>query len=67
MQESRTSKNPDIIFLDCSYYRIKQCHCNYFVWLDKLISKYSGHEDDNDVEGRILMLENRLEQLEYKI
>ncbi|KAL4350310.1 hypothetical protein AHAS_Ahas10G0129200 [Arachis hypogaea] len=25
------------------------------------------HEDDSDVKGRIIMLENRLEQLEYKI
>ncbi|RYQ93849.1 hypothetical protein Ahy_B09g100078 [Arachis hypogaea] len=66
MQESGTSKNPDRIFFGCSYYHTKQCYCNYFVWLDKLISKRFGHEDDNDVEGRMMMLENRLEQLEYK-
>ncbi|RYR00023.1 hypothetical protein Ahy_B07g088068 [Arachis hypogaea] len=67
MQESGTLKNPDRIFLGCSYYRTEQRHCNYFVWLDELISKCFGHEDDNDVEGRMMMLENRLEQLEYKI
>ncbi|QHN85437.1 uncharacterized protein DS421_16g537430 [Arachis hypogaea] len=65
MQESGTLKNPDRIFFGCSYYR--QRHCNYFVWLNELISKHFGHEDDNDVEGRMMMLENRLEQLEYKI
>ncbi|XLR27078.1 hypothetical protein S83_054978 [Arachis hypogaea] len=41
--------------------------CNYFVWLDEMISKHFGHEDDNDIEGRMMMLENRLEQLEYNI
>ncbi|RYR03810.1 hypothetical protein Ahy_B06g083160 [Arachis hypogaea] len=65
MQESETAKNPDRIFLGCSYYR--QRHCNYFVWLDELIAKYFGHEDNNDVQGRMAMLENRLEQLKFKI
>ncbi|QHO35691.1 uncharacterized protein DS421_9g277570 [Arachis hypogaea] len=67
MQEFVTSKNPDRIFLGCSYYHTEQRHYNYFVWLDELISKYFGHEDDNDDEGRMMILENRLEQLKYKI
>ncbi|RYR19639.1 hypothetical protein Ahy_B03g064497 [Arachis hypogaea] len=67
MQESGTAKNPDRIILGCFYYRMEQHHCNYFVWLDKLIAKHFGHEDDNDVQGRMAMLENRLEQLEFKI
>ncbi|QHO29109.1 uncharacterized protein DS421_7g222450 [Arachis hypogaea] len=68
MQQSGTAKNPDRIFLGCSYYGVNGTrHCNFFVWLDELIAKRFGHEDDNDIQGRMMMLENRLEQLEFKI
>ncbi|RYR50290.1 hypothetical protein Ahy_A07g036892 [Arachis hypogaea] len=67
MQQSRTAKNPDRIFLGCSYYGMEQRHCNFFVWLDELITKGCGNEDDNDIQGRMMMMEKRLEQLEFKI
>ena len=46
---------------------MEQRQCNFFVWLDELIAKRFGHEDDNDVQGRMMMVEKRLEQLEFKI
>ncbi|QHN83349.1 uncharacterized protein DS421_20g704010 [Arachis hypogaea] len=67
MQESGTAKNPGRIFLGCSNYRSEQRHCNYFVWLDELIANRFAHEDDNDVQGRMMLLENKLEQLEFMI
>ncbi|QHO38505.1 uncharacterized protein DS421_4g120960 [Arachis hypogaea] len=59
MQQSRTAKNPDIIFLGCSYYGMEQSHCNFFVWLNKLIAKRFGNEDDNDIQGRMMRMEKR--------
>ncbi|RYR71121.1 hypothetical protein Ahy_A02g005417 [Arachis hypogaea] len=45
MQQSGTAKNPDRIFLGCSYYGV----------------------NDNDVQGRMMRMEKRLEKLEFKI
>ncbi|RYQ97245.1 hypothetical protein Ahy_B08g093275 [Arachis hypogaea] len=67
MQQSGTTKNPDKIFLDCSYYGMEQRHCNFFIWLDELIANGCGNEDDNDIQGRMMMMDKRLEQLEFKI
>ncbi|RYR01304.1 hypothetical protein Ahy_B06g080170 [Arachis hypogaea] len=67
MQGSATAKKPDRIFLGCCHYRTEQPHCNYFTWLDELISCHFAHEEDIDVDGRMLVLENRFEQLEHKL
>ncbi|XP_020961428.1 uncharacterized protein LOC110263902 [Arachis ipaensis] len=67
MQGSATAKNPDMIFLGCCHYRTERPHCNYFIWLDELISCHFVHEKDIDVDGRMMMLENRFEQLEHKV
>ncbi|KAL1318486.1 hypothetical protein AAHE18_15G209100 [Arachis hypogaea] len=63
MQGSGTVKNPDRIFHGCCYEHTERPHCNYFVWLDELISCHVGHEKGSDVERRMMMLENRLDQL----
>ncbi|RYR02923.1 hypothetical protein Ahy_B06g081752 [Arachis hypogaea] len=67
MQQSGTAKNPDRIFMGCANYGMEQRHCNFFVWLDELIAKRFGNEDDNDIQGRMMMMEKRLEQLEFKL
>ncbi|QHO51938.1 GRF zinc finger protein [Arachis hypogaea] len=67
MQGSATAKNPERIFLGCCHYRTERPHCNYFMWLDELIFCHFAHEEDINVHGRMLMLENKFEQLEQKV
>ncbi|RYR57174.1 hypothetical protein Ahy_A05g022911 [Arachis hypogaea] len=67
MQGFATAKNPNRIFLGCCHYCTEQPHYNNFMWLDELISCYFAHEEDIDVDGRMLMLENGFEQLEHKV
>ncbi|RYR42421.1 hypothetical protein Ahy_A08g038898 [Arachis hypogaea] len=67
MQGSAIVKNPEWIFLRCCHYRTERSHCNYFMWLDELIFYHFVHEEDIDVHERMLMLENKFEQLEHKM
>ncbi|RYQ92116.1 hypothetical protein Ahy_B09g098253 [Arachis hypogaea] len=79
---SRTTSNPNRLFLGCPFYKVRQPCCKYFLWLDEHIAglgvgvtRYLGQEQilhgeehhwNKDMENRIMLLEKMIETLEVK-
>ncbi|RYR38023.1 hypothetical protein Ahy_A09g042966 [Arachis hypogaea] len=43
MYMSRTISNPKRIFLGCPFYKGKQLHCKFFVWVDEHLARISSN------------------------
>ncbi|MED6105882.1 hypothetical protein PIB30_000010 [Stylosanthes scabra] len=72
---SKTAKNPNRLFFGCPFFKIKDNHCRFFLWLDRHLANFGkmedfkAGEDAEDVNGHfaIMKLENRLDELEERV
>ncbi|RYR26064.1 hypothetical protein Ahy_B02g060215 [Arachis hypogaea] len=79
---SKTSSNPNRLFLGCPFYKVRQPHCKFFLWLDEHIGRLGlsdsrfqaenklgdveEHEWKHGMEKKINCLEKRIVALESK-
>ncbi|RYQ85869.1 hypothetical protein Ahy_B10g105498 isoform A [Arachis hypogaea] len=73
LYKSRTTSNPNRMFLGCPFFKVKERCCRYFVWLDEYLKKIRAMESEAlgavddvggvDVEDQVV----RSQKLEKKI
>ncbi|RYR53661.1 hypothetical protein Ahy_A06g028872 [Arachis hypogaea] len=79
---SKTSNNLNRLFFGCLFYKVRQPHCKFFLWLDEHIAKFGlsdsrdrgekefgdgeEHQWKQDMENTINFLEKRIVALELK-
>ncbi|RYR77551.1 hypothetical protein Ahy_A01g002057 [Arachis hypogaea] len=44
LYKSRTTTNPNRMFLGCPFFKVKERYCQYFVWLDEHLKKIRAIE-----------------------
>ncbi|MED6147744.1 hypothetical protein PIB30_046613 [Stylosanthes scabra] len=73
---SKTTSNPNRLFFGCPFFKMREPHCKFFLWLDKHASKFGRVEevnahrvehDDAEVEFARLKIETRLSELENRV
>nr|XP_025673767.1 uncharacterized protein At4g04775-like [Arachis hypogaea] len=80
MYKSRTTSNPNRVFLRCPFFKAKEPYCRYFVWLDEHLKKLRAVEPEAlgavdeaegvDVDEQLFRNQNmkkKIEELERKL
>ncbi|RYR34225.1 hypothetical protein Ahy_A10g048972 [Arachis hypogaea] len=80
MYKSRTTSNPNRVFLGCPLFKAKEPYCRYFIWLDEHLKKIRAVEfealgavDEAErvaIEEQLLRnkdIEKKIEELERKL
>ncbi|RYR09763.1 hypothetical protein Ahy_B05g078170 [Arachis hypogaea] len=80
MYKSRTTSNPNRVFLGCPLFKAKEPYCRYFVWLDEHLKKIRAVEPEalgamDEAEGVAVEeqllgnqdIEKKIEELERKL
>ncbi|RYR31890.1 uncharacterized protein At4g04775-like [Arachis ipaensis] len=80
MYKSRTTSNPNRVFLGCPLFKAKEPYCRYFVWLDEHLKRIKAVKPEAlgvvdeaegvDVEEQLFRnqdMEKKIEELERKL
>ncbi|QHN93484.1 uncharacterized protein DS421_17g593080 [Arachis hypogaea] len=70
MYMSMTISNPNIIFLGCPFYKEKQPHCKFFVWVDEHLVRIGSNgciSDKRHLSEKNVEVVEEEEELDYRM